>query len=240
MVIGTDSHTPNGGGLGMFASGVGGADAVDVMTGGPFGVRVPRLIGVKLTGRLSGWASAKDVILKLAGILTVGAVARIDRTDLWWTAAESGWGSSLAALGALVPASFVLTTAAYRSAAGALGLPMRIDEVRSDVLAKIRATIAESELPPALAGELAGAYQQLRARADGDLSVAIDNANLKHNELDAFLAKVGPETLVVLDEAANICKIADLPRPYVEESFWTQPDIAWQPLPRLIHWWMVR
>ena len=71
MMIGTDSHTPNAGGLGMAAIGVGGADAVDVMTGGPFGVRVPRLIGVKLTGRLSGWASAKDVILKLAGILTV-------------------------------------------------------------------------------------------------------------------------------------------------------------------------
>ena len=71
MMIGTDSHTPNAGGLGMVAIGVGGADAVDVMTGGPFGVRVPRLIGVKLTGRLSGWASAKDVILKLAGILTV-------------------------------------------------------------------------------------------------------------------------------------------------------------------------
>ncbi|HEX8002787.1 MAG TPA: aconitate hydratase [Mycobacteriales bacterium] len=71
MMIGTDSHTPNAGGLGMAAIGVGGADAVDVMTGGPFGVRVPRLIGVKLTGRMSGWTSAKDVILKLAGILTV-------------------------------------------------------------------------------------------------------------------------------------------------------------------------
>lgn len=71
MMIGTDSHTPNAGGLGMLAIGVGGADAVDVMTGGPFGVRVPRLIGVKLTGRMSGWTSAKDVILKLAGILTV-------------------------------------------------------------------------------------------------------------------------------------------------------------------------
>ncbi len=71
MMIGTDSHTPNAGGLGMVAVGVGGADAVDVMTGGPFGVRVPRLIGVRLTGELGGWTSAKDVILKLAGILTV-------------------------------------------------------------------------------------------------------------------------------------------------------------------------
>jgi aconitate hydratase len=71
MMIGTDSHTPNAGGLGMAAIGVGGADAVDVMTGGAFGVRVPKLIGVRLTGSLNGWTSAKDVILKLAGILTV-------------------------------------------------------------------------------------------------------------------------------------------------------------------------
>jgi aconitate hydratase len=71
MMIGTDSHTPNAGGLGMIAIGVGGADAVDVMAGWPFNTRVPKLIGVRLTGRLSGWTSAKDVILKVAGILTV-------------------------------------------------------------------------------------------------------------------------------------------------------------------------
>ncbi len=71
MMIGTDSHTPNAGGLGMVAIGVGGADAVDVMAGWPFNTRVPRVIGVHLTGRLSGWAAAKDVILKVAGILTV-------------------------------------------------------------------------------------------------------------------------------------------------------------------------
>jgi aconitate hydratase len=71
MMIGTDSHTPNAGGLGMIAIGVGGADAVDVMAGMPWELKWPKLIGVKLTGRLSGWASPKDVILKLAGILTV-------------------------------------------------------------------------------------------------------------------------------------------------------------------------
>jgi aconitate hydratase len=71
MMIGTDSHTPNAGGLGMIAIGVGGADAVDVMSGLPWELKMPRLIGVKLTGRLSGWASAKDVILKVAGITTV-------------------------------------------------------------------------------------------------------------------------------------------------------------------------
>ncbi len=71
MMIGTDSHTPNGGGLGMVAIGVGGADAVDVMAGMPWELKFPKLIGVKLTGELSGWTSSKDVILKVAGILTV-------------------------------------------------------------------------------------------------------------------------------------------------------------------------
>ena len=71
MMIGTDSHTPNAGGLGMVAIGVGGADAVDVMAGWPFNTRVPKVIGVHLRGELSGWAAAKDVILKVAGILTV-------------------------------------------------------------------------------------------------------------------------------------------------------------------------
>ncbi len=71
MMIGTDSHTPNAGGLGMIAIGVGGADAVDVMIDMPWELKMPRLIGVHLTGKLSGWASPKDVILKLAGLLTV-------------------------------------------------------------------------------------------------------------------------------------------------------------------------
>src|SRR4051812_45837187 len=71
MMIGTDSHTVNAGGLGMVAIGVGGADAVDVMAGMPWELKWPKLIGVKLTGKLSGWTSSKDVILKVAGILTV-------------------------------------------------------------------------------------------------------------------------------------------------------------------------
>ena len=71
MMVGTDSHTVNAGGLGMIAIGVGGADAVDVMTGIPWELKFPKLIGVHLTGKLSGWASPKDVILKVAGILTV-------------------------------------------------------------------------------------------------------------------------------------------------------------------------
>src|ERR1700686_2655741 len=71
MMIGTDSHTPNAGGLGMVAIGVGGADAVDVMAGLPWELKMPKLIGVKLTGKLSGWTSSNDVILKVTGILNV-------------------------------------------------------------------------------------------------------------------------------------------------------------------------
>ena len=71
MMIGTDSHTPNAGGLGMIAIGVGGADAVDVMAGMPWELKWPKLIGAHLTGKLNGWTSPKDIILKLAGILTV-------------------------------------------------------------------------------------------------------------------------------------------------------------------------
>ncbi|MGE5419417.1 MAG: aconitate hydratase [Chloroflexota bacterium] len=71
MMIGTDSHTPNAGGLGMLAVGVGGADAVDVMTGMGWELKFPKIIGIKLTGKLNGWTSAKDVILRVAGLLTV-------------------------------------------------------------------------------------------------------------------------------------------------------------------------
>lgn len=71
LMLGTDSHTPNAGGLGMMAIGVGGADAVDAMAGIPWELKSPKILGVRLTGRLSGWATPKDVILKLAGILTV-------------------------------------------------------------------------------------------------------------------------------------------------------------------------
>lgn len=71
LMIGTDSHTPNAGGLGMVAIGVGGADAVDVMAGLPWELKMPKVIGVKLTGKMSGWTAAKDIILKVAGVLTV-------------------------------------------------------------------------------------------------------------------------------------------------------------------------
>jgi homoaconitase len=71
MMLGTDSHTPNAGGLGAIAIGVGGADAVDALVDAPWELKAPKVLGVRLEGELSGWASPKDVILKLAGQLTV-------------------------------------------------------------------------------------------------------------------------------------------------------------------------
>jgi len=88
LMIGTDSHTPNAGGLGMLAIGVGGADAMEVMAGLPFGVKAPKLIGVRLTGQLDGWSSAKDVILKVLEHLTVkGGTGHI--VEYFGTGAES-------------------------------------------------------------------------------------------------------------------------------------------------------
>lgn len=71
MMLGTDSHTPNAGGLGAIAIGVGGADAVDAMVDAPWELKAPRILGVRLEGQLSGWTAPKDVIMKLAGLLTV-------------------------------------------------------------------------------------------------------------------------------------------------------------------------
>jgi aconitate hydratase len=85
-MVGTDSHTPNGGGLGGLCIGVGGADAVDVMADIPWELKCPKVIGIKLTGELKGWTSPKDIILKVAGILTVkggtGAIIEYTGTQL--------------------------------------------------------------------------------------------------------------------------------------------------------------
>ncbi len=95
MIIGTDSHTPNAGGLGACAVGVGGADAVDVMAGLPWELKAPKVIGVKLTGKLSKWGSPKDVICKLAGILTVkggtGAIVEYFGPGLDHISCTGGW-----------------------------------------------------------------------------------------------------------------------------------------------------
>lgn len=125
MMIGTDSHTPNAGGLGMIAIGVGGADAVDVMAGMPWELKMPKIIGVKLTGKLSGWASPKDVILKLAGILTVkgGTNAVIEYFGEGTTSISATGKGTICNMGAEVGATtslfpFDLKSAAYLEATG--------------------------------------------------------------------------------------------------------------------------
>ena len=82
MMLGTDSHTPNAGGLGAIAIGVGGADAVDALVDAPWELKAPKILGVKLVGELSGWASPKDVILNLAGQLTVRVRAHTPKLDV--------------------------------------------------------------------------------------------------------------------------------------------------------------
>ncbi|MGH9281864.1 MAG: aconitase family protein, partial [Acidimicrobiales bacterium] len=125
MMIGTDSHTPNAGGLGMVAIGVGGADAVDVMVGMPFGLRWPKLVGVRLTGTLNGWTSPKDVILKVAQVLTVaggtGAIVEYfgpgaDTVSATGKATVCNMGAEVGATTSLFP--FDEHAAAYLAATG--------------------------------------------------------------------------------------------------------------------------
>jgi len=140
MMIGTDSHTPNAGGLGMVAIGVGGADAVDVMTGFPFNVRWPKVIGVQLTGSLSGWSSPKDVILEVARILTVeggtGAIVEYfgpgaDTISATGKATICNMGAEIGATCSLFP--YDSNMAMYLKATGREGIADAADAVADDL-----------------------------------------------------------------------------------------------------------
>ena len=140
MMIGTDSHTPNAGGLGMVAIGVGGADAVDVMTGFPFNVRWPTLVGVHLTGELSGWSSPKDVILKVAEILTVeggtGAIVEYfgpgaDSISATGKGTICNMGAEIGATTSLFP--YDANMAAYLKATGREAIADAANQVASDL-----------------------------------------------------------------------------------------------------------
>ena len=142
MMIGTDSHTPNAGGLGMIAIGVGGADAVDVMTGFPFNVRWPKVIGVKLTGTLSGWSSPKDVILEVARILTVeggtGAIVEYfgpgaDSISATGKATICNMGAEIGATTSHFP--YDVNMAAYLKATGREAIADAADKVADDLRA---------------------------------------------------------------------------------------------------------
>ncbi|MEP6661370.1 MAG: aconitate hydratase [Acidimicrobiales bacterium] len=140
MMIGTDSHTPNAGGLGMVAIGVGGADAVDVMTGFPFNVRWPKVIGVHLTGSLSGWSSPKDVILKVAQELTVsggtGAVVEYygpgaDTISATGKATICNMGAEIGATCSIFP--YDANMAAYLKATGREAVADAADQVAAEL-----------------------------------------------------------------------------------------------------------
>ncbi|HMK11554.1 MAG TPA: aconitate hydratase [Acidimicrobiales bacterium] len=140
MMIGTDSHTPNAGGLGMVAIGVGGADAVDVMTGFPFNVRWPKLIGVHLTGALSGWSAPKDVILKVAEVLTVeggtGAIVEYfgpgaDSISATGKGTICNMGAEIGATTSLFP--YDANMAAYLKATGREAIADAANAVASDL-----------------------------------------------------------------------------------------------------------
>ncbi|MEI7991769.1 MAG: aconitate hydratase [Actinomycetota bacterium] len=140
MMIGTDSHTPNAGGLGMVAIGVGGADAVDVMTGFPFNVKWPKVIGVKLTGTLSGWSSPKDVILEVARVLTVeggtGAIVEYfgpgaDSISATGKATVCNMGAEIGATCSLF--AYDQNMAMYLKATGREGIADAADKVAADL-----------------------------------------------------------------------------------------------------------
>ncbi|HXQ58717.1 MAG TPA: aconitate hydratase [Acidimicrobiales bacterium] len=142
MMIGTDSHTPNAGGLGMVAIGVGGGDAIDVMTGRPFTVRWPTLIGVRLTGSISGWTSPKDVILKVAELLTVtggtGAIVEYfgpgaDTISATGKATICNMGAEVGATTSLFP--FDATMATYLTATGRQDVAALASTVADDLRA---------------------------------------------------------------------------------------------------------
>jgi aconitate hydratase len=140
MMIGTDSHTPNAGGLGMVAIGVGGADAVDVMTGFPFNVRWPKVIGVRLTGSLSGWSSPKDVILEVARVLTVegGTGAIVEYFGPGADTISATGKATICNMGAEIGATcsvfgYDAEMAAYLRATGRADIAAAADAVRADL-----------------------------------------------------------------------------------------------------------
>jgi aconitate hydratase len=140
MMIGTDSHTPNAGGLGMVAIGVGGADAVDVMTGFPFNVRWPKVIGIKLTGTLSGWSSPKDVILEVARQLTVegGTGAIVEYFGEGADSISATGKATICNMGAEIGATcsvfgYDANMSAYLSATGRADIAAAADKVASDL-----------------------------------------------------------------------------------------------------------
>lgn len=219
MIIGTDSHTPNAGGLGMLAVGVGGADAVDVMAGLPLELKAPRVLGVHLTGSLSGWASPKDVILALAGQLTVeggtGFIVEyfgpgVESFGCTGAATICNMGAELGATGSIFP--FSARQAEYLRATGrpeiAALAEANADLLKADVCdGSIYDKVVEinlSTLEPQLNGPLSPDRNHL-------LSKAAEAATANGWPLDVSVALIGSCTnssYADLSKAADVCRQA--------------------------------
>ncbi len=223
MMIGTDSHTPNAGGLGMIAIGVGGADAVDVMAGMPWELKWPKLIGVKLTGRLNGWVSPKDIILKLAGILTVkgGTGAIVEYFGEGTTSISATGKGTICNMGAEIGA----TTSVFpfdEKMAGYLRITNRVDvaalaEGLADDLTADK-EVAEnpekyydqvielnlSELEP----HLNGPFTPDKAWAISNMEQAVKDNNYTDQISVALIGSCTNSSYEDIDRAANIAKQA--------------------------------
>ena len=223
LLVGTDSHTQNGGGLGMLACGVGGAEAVDVMAGGTWGVRMPRVIGVRLTGELRGWATPKDIILALTGILTVdgatGAVveylgpgaATLSATG---KATICNMGTETGATSSLFPYDDAMS--AYLVSTGRQAIDRlaaeRIDDLRAD--AEVEAApeqfydrVIDVDLDR-LEPQITGPTRPDRARAVSQMAAAAQDADFPVEITNALIGSCTNSSYEDIGHAAHVARQA--------------------------------
>lgn len=223
MMIGTDSHTPNAGGLGMLAIGVGGADAVDVMAGMSWELKMPKIIGVKLTGALSGWTASKDVILRVAGILTVkgGTGAIIEYFGEGAQSISCTGKATICNMGAEVGATtsvfgYDSRMSDYLRATGRFQVADLADNAKDMLTAdaaveqepeKYYDSIIEinlSELPPYVNGP----YSPDRAWKIGELASAVKEHDFPDNIKVALIGSCTNSSYEDIERAASIAKQA--------------------------------
>ncbi|MDC0917788.1 aconitate hydratase [Candidatus Marinimicrobia bacterium] len=223
LMIGTDSHTPNAGGLGMIAIGVGGADAVDVMTDSPWEVNWPGIIGVKLVGELKNWASPKDIILKLAGILTVkGGTGKIieyfgegtKTISCTGKATITNMGAEVGATTSLFPYDrkmFEYLVATSRSDIASLAEELKDDLKADDEVAnnpeKYYDEVIEinlSELEP----HIVGPYSPDLSRKVSDMPLAIKNNNYDDDLKVGLIGSCTNSSYEDIEKAAHVAKQA--------------------------------
>jgi aconitate hydratase len=223
LMIGTDSHTPNAGGLGMLAIGVGGADAVDVMTDSPWEVNWPGIIGVKLTGKLQEWVSPKDIILKLAGILTVkGGTGKIieyfgegtktisctGKATITNMGAEVGATTSIFPYDESMERYLVATSRSnIASAANKIAHELKVDDEVNKSPEKFFDQVIEinlSELEP----HIVGPYSPDLSRKISDMPKAINENKYENNLKAGLIGSCTNSSYEDIEKAAHIAKQA--------------------------------